>query len=123
MVKNIPLNIKRRLRKLYHIITSGTFPHKWKEAVSTPILKHGKNVYHLENCSVISLFPTVKKILEKILARRFLRHTGRNFSKIQHALRSRYGVRTLCHQLEEVLRNNLAMKKHSLVISADIQDF
>lgn len=122
MVRNAPLTVKRRLCKLYNIIlTSCTFPHDWKTAVLIPIPKKGKNPSHLEGYRPISLLPILSKILEKIIAKRLFQSTTHNFSTLQHAFLPRHGVHSLCHQLEEVLRNNLSSGKHSLVISADLE--
>lgn len=122
MVKNSPDLLKARLCDLYNsILVSGNFPHDWKTAILSPIPKPGKNPNSLEGYRPISLLPVLSKILEKILARRFWRFTKHNFSKLQHAFIPRHGVHTLCHQLEEVLRQNLKNGKHSLVLSEDIE--
>lgn len=122
MVRNAPFQIKRRLCNLFNnIISSGTFPHDWKLAILSPIPKHGKNPCALEGYRPISLLPVLSKILEKILARRFFRYARGQFLSIQHAFLPHHGTHTLCHRLEVVLRDNLRQRKHSLVLSEDLE--
>ena len=122
MVKNLPNTLKHRLCNLYsNILVSGVVPQDWKTAILSPIPKPGKNPNSLEGYRPISLLPVLSKILEKILARRFWKWTRDKISKYQHAFIPRHGVHTLCHQLEETLRKNLKARKHSLVMSEDIE--
>ena len=80
-----------------------------------------KNPNSLEDYRPISLLPVLSKILEKMLARGFWKWTIDKISKYQHAFIPRHGVHTSCHQLEETLRTNLKARKHSLVMSEDIE--
>ena len=122
MVKNLPNTLKHRLCNLYsNILVSGVFPQDWKTAILSPIPKPGKNPNSLEGYRPISLLPVLSKILENILARRFWKWIRDKISKYQHAFIPRHGVHTLCHQLEETLRKNLKARKHSLVMSEDIE--
>lgn len=122
MVKNAPTPVKERLCRLYTlIIKSGLFPHSWKIAVLIPIPKPGNNQSHLQGYRPISLLPVLSKILEKIIACRLCCYTSNYISKIQHAFLPRHGVHTLWHQLEAELRRNTNNRKHSLVMSADLE--
>lgn len=122
MVKNAPISLKSRLCELYNkILENGVFPQDWKTAILSPIPKPGKSPNQLEGYRPISLLPVLSKIFEKILAKRFWKHTRENISKMQHAFIPRHGVHSICHQLEETLRRNLKNRKHSLVLSEDIE--
>ena len=80
-----------------------------------------KETNSLEGYRPISLLPVLLKILEKMLAKHFWKWTRDKISRYQHAFIPRHGVHTLCHQLEETLRKNLKARKHSLVMSEDIE--
>lgn len=122
MIKNAPTIFKQRLCNLYNnILESGIYPHDWKVAVLSPIPKPGKNPNQLEGYRPISLLPVLSKILEKIISARFWKHTKHQISKNQHAFLPKHGVHSLCHLLEDQLRQNLAKRKHSAVLSEDIE--
>ena len=44
-----------------------------------------------------------------------------NISPVQHAFLPKHGVHSLCHQLENTLKQNLSKGKLSVVLSEDIE--
>ncbi|MBJ7883201.1 RNA-directed DNA polymerase, partial [Gelidibacter salicanalis] len=57
-------------------ITSGIFPHAWKEAKIIPVPKKGDRSLK-ENYRPISMLPAVSKILEKVVHRQISSHVER----------------------------------------------
>ncbi|XP_072401683.1 uncharacterized protein [Diabrotica undecimpunctata] len=55
----------------------GHFPNNWKHAKIIPLLKPKKDGRRPENYRPISLLETMGKILEKIIYKRLMKHTGR----------------------------------------------
>lgn len=122
MVKNLPLAMKKRLIKLYNnILRTGTFPHDWKTNLLTPIPKPGKSPNETDGYRPISLIPVLSKILEKIISTRFWKYYRDRISPSHHAFLPKHGVHTICHQLESKLRDNISKRRHSVVLSEDIE--
>lgn len=122
MIKNLPLAMKNRIIRLYNnILRTGIFPHDWKTALLTPIPKPGKSPNKTDGYRPISLIPVLSKVLEKIISTRFWKYYKGRISPSHHAFLPKHGVHTICHELESKLRENLSRRRHSVVLSEDIE--
>lgn len=122
MIKNSSITFKLRLCKLYTtILIEGIYPHAWKHAILSPIPKPGKNPNSTEGYRPISLLPVLSKVLDRILAQRLWKHCKTNIANEQHAYLPNRGVFTLCHQIETQIKKNMREKKHSTILSEDLE--
>jgi len=99
------------------------FPIHWKKGCIIPILKSGKNSTDPSNYRPISLLPTISKLLEKIILKRFVDFEKRNNILIDEQFGFREGHSTV-QQLVRIVNDisiNFNLKKITVMLLLDIE--
>ena len=124
MLKNLPLNAKEYLLKLFnHIWETNTVPSEWMEAIIVPIPKPGKDPSNPGNYRPIALTSCVCKTMEKIVNSRLttvLKHK-KIISPIQTGAEKGKSTLEPLVNIEEHIRHSFRDKKVTIAIFFDIE--
>lgn len=99
------------------------FPNQWKHAKVIGIKKPNKPASAASSYRPISLLSSLSKILERIILSRLNDHLTDNniLPHQQHGFRAQYSTTTQLHKLTTHIRNSLASKLSTGLISIDIE--
>lgn len=123
-LKNLPSNATLFLTKLYNeILSSGTFPNKWSEAIVIPVPKPGKDHSLADNYRPIALTSTLCKLMEKVVNERLVWFLDNlNFlSPFQSGFRKHRSTIDHLVNIESNICDAFVMKQHLVAVGLDIE--
>lgn len=101
------------------ILTSSVFPSSWKTARVVPIPK-SKVARDLEDLRPISILPVLSKVVEHLLKDQMFQSSTISIYESQFAFRHGYSTTSLLLSLTDSIRENMNLKKLSVLVSLDL---
>jgi ribonuclease HI len=123
MIKQLEEAEKGKLLKAYNDIwETGTFPEEWRQAVTIPIKKPGKDPESVDSYRPISLTSCLGKVLEKMVNRRlvFILEKGRLLPEQQFGFRKGKSTADVLNILQSKISESFLKKEHLALVSLDL---
>ena len=122
--KKIPSCITNNLLELFNVsFVSGTVPQEWKNGVTCPIPKPGKDPTLVSGYRPITMLSCVGKLMERIIQRRIEYHleTHYVFSSNQAGFRRGRSTMDILATLKHIITQAIDQGKYCLVVYLDLE--
>ncbi len=123
-LKKLPPPVKSELLDLFNNCwSSGTVPESWKQGITCPILKPGKDPTLLASYRPITLLPCIGKLMERLVLCRLEYHLETNNLLPPLSFGFRRGRSTIdaLHILKNDIRRALGQRQYCVVVFLDLQ--
>ena len=102
-------------------LSSGYFPHDWKQALITPLAKKS-GVSDFKNLRPVSNLQFISKLTERVVFNQLHEHLVRSdlFPKLQSAYRKSYSTETALLKVHNDLLMNMNNQKVTLLVLLDL---
>ena len=123
-LKKLPSHVKSEILDLFNnCLSTGTVPESWKQGITCPVLKPGKDPTLLASYRPITLLPCIGKLMERLVLRRLEYHLETNNLLQPLSFGFRRGRSTLdaLHLLKNDIRRAVEQRQFSVVVFLDLQ--